>query len=58
MQRPMCLRGTPWIAFKLGMQFGAYFAIMAENLLQMTKYYFHYAHMQLQIYEDTGSIIY
>ena len=54
MQRPMCLRGISGIAFKR--QFDAYFAILAERyFLPMTKYYFHYAHMQLQSDEDTGS---
>ena len=50
MQRPVCLKGIPGIVFKLGMPFGSFF-------LQMTKYYFHYAHMQLQSDEDTGSKI-
>ena len=57
MQRPMCLRGIPGIVFKLDMQFCAYFLILAEFVFQITKYYFHYAHMQLQIDEDTGSKI-
>ena len=56
MQRSMCLRRIPGIVFKLGMQFGAYFTILAAKLFfQMTKYYFHYAYIQLQIDEDTGS---
>ena len=31
MQRPVWLAGIPEIVFKLGMQFGAYFAIFAET---------------------------
>ena len=53
----MYLRGIFGIAFKFGMQFWAYFAILAETFLQMTKYYFYYAHMQLQSDENTGSKI-
>ena len=54
----MRLRGIPGIVFKLGLQFYAYLAILTEFFGQMTKYYFHYAHIQLQSDEDTGSIIY
>ena len=39
------------------MQFGAYFTILAEFFLQMTKYYFYYAHIQLHSDEETGSKI-
>ena len=53
----MCLRAIHGIVFKLGMQFGAYFAILAEFFWQMTKYYLYYAHIQLQSDEDTGSKI-
>ena len=33
----MCLRGILGIAFKLGMQCGAYFAILAETLFAKYK---------------------
>ena len=56
MQR-LGLRGIPVIVFKFDRQFGAYFAILAEFFLQMTKYYFHYAHVQLQSDKGTGSKI-
>ena len=42
MHHQLWLRGIPEIVFKLGMQCGACFAIMADIFfLQMTKYYFH-----------------
>ena len=56
----MRLKGIiPGIVFKLDMQFEAYSAILTERTTsnQTTKYYFYYAHMQLQRYEDTGNKI-
>ena len=48
-----CRYNVTGIAFKLDMQFTAYFALLAETIfLQMTKYYFHYAHKLLTNYED------
>ena len=56
MQHSTLFRG---IDFQLDMQSGTRYVLFVETtfLLQMTKYYFYYVHVQLQSYEDTDNKI-